>query len=100
VEREIVARLFGAHGLYYFCGEKYDNNHADKCTKKPKPHLNALVVNDFDTQRTEETQSAGNVRYTVKKLSFVTKCHCRDWIFRLYENSSSSKKQVMLILIA
>lgn len=44
-----------AHGLCYFCGEEYDDTHAEKCTKKPKPQLNALVISDLDVQLTEET---------------------------------------------
>jgi len=43
-----------AHGLYYFCVEKYEPGHAEKCSKRPKQQLNALVVNDLDVNLTEE----------------------------------------------
>lgn len=44
-----------ANNLCYFCGDKFEPGHIDKCAKRPKPHLNALVVNDLDVQLTEET---------------------------------------------
>ena len=43
-----------AHGLCYFCAEKYEPGHAKKCSKRPKQQLNALVVNDLDVNLTEE----------------------------------------------
>lgn len=45
-----------ANNLCYFCGDKFDTDHLQKCTKRPvKPQMNALVLNDLDMQLTEET---------------------------------------------
>lgn len=44
-----------ANGPCFFCGEPFDPTHPDKCTKRSKPQLNAIVVNDLDLELTEET---------------------------------------------
>lgn len=33
-----------ANNLCYFCGDKFDHEHLQKCTKRPKCQLNALIV--------------------------------------------------------
>jgi len=43
-----------AHGLCFYCGEKFDAGHIDKCSKRPKAQVNALVTNDLDTNLTED----------------------------------------------
>lgn len=43
-----------ANNLCYHCGEKYELEHAEQCTKKNKHQLNALVVNDLDRAISEE----------------------------------------------
>jgi len=43
-----------AHGLCFYCGDKFDAGHIDKCTKRPKAHVNALVANDLDHNLTDE----------------------------------------------
>ncbi|WVZ53938.1 hypothetical protein U9M48_004823 [Paspalum notatum var. saurae] len=43
-----------SNGLCYYCGDKYDSTHLDKCAQRPKQHLNALVVNELDTPLTDE----------------------------------------------
>lgn len=43
-----------ANNLCYFCGDKFDNTHLEKCTKRPKPQLNVLALNDLDTQLSED----------------------------------------------
>lgn len=45
-----------ANGLCFYCGENFDANHKNVCTKKPRqqPSLNALVVNDLDTVLLDE----------------------------------------------
>jgi len=43
-----------ANGLCYFCDDKFDNAHLEKCTKPPKSQLHAMVVNDLDVDLTEE----------------------------------------------
>ena len=35
-------------------GEKYDPAHVEVCPKRQKAHLNTLVVNDLDTNLTED----------------------------------------------
>jgi hypothetical protein len=44
-----------AHDLCYYCGEKFELVHLQKCTKRAKPHVNALVVNDVGVELTNET---------------------------------------------
>jgi hypothetical protein len=44
-----------ANNLRYFYGENFDANHLQKCAKRNKPQLHALVVNDLDVPLTEET---------------------------------------------
>jgi Zn-dependent alcohol dehydrogenase len=36
-------------------GKKFDANHIAKCTKRTKPQVNAIVVNDLGVDLTEET---------------------------------------------
>ena len=53
--KEIQERDFRkAHGLCFYCGEKFDAGHIDKCSKRPKAQVNALVTNDLDTNLTED----------------------------------------------
>lgn len=44
------------NGLCFYCGEQYDAQHKNTCTKRPQPqtHVNALVVNDLDVVLTDE----------------------------------------------
>jgi hypothetical protein len=46
-----------ANNLCYYCGEKFDAAHLQKCSKRNKPQVNAIVINDLDTELTEETLS-------------------------------------------
>jgi hypothetical protein len=43
-----------ANNLCYFCGDKFELGHLQKCPKKAKPQLNALVVNDLNVELNEE----------------------------------------------
>ena len=40
--------------MCYYCGEKYDPNHAAICAQCPKAQLNALVTNPLDMPLSEE----------------------------------------------
>lgn len=44
-----------ANGLCFFCGDKFEPGHLQKCVKRTKPQLNAIVVNDLDVELTEDT---------------------------------------------
>jgi hypothetical protein len=46
-----------ANKLCYFCGDKFDAIHLQKCPKRNKPQINALVINNLDMEEelTEET---------------------------------------------
>lgn len=43
-----------ANQLCYLCGEKFDNAHLEKCTKRPKAQLHSLTVEDLDMEHTDE----------------------------------------------
>jgi hypothetical protein len=43
-----------AKDLCYYCGEKFVPGHLQKCTKRAKPQVNALVVNDLGVELTNE----------------------------------------------
>ena len=43
-----------ANNLCYHCGDKFEPGHAEVCTKKTKPQINALVVNDLDKEINED----------------------------------------------
>lgn len=43
-----------ANNLCFYYKDPYDATHAAKCTKRPQQHINASVVNDLDTQLTDE----------------------------------------------
>ena len=43
-----------ANNLCFHCGEKYELGHAEHCTKRNKPQINALVANDLDREISEE----------------------------------------------
>uniref|UniRef100_A0A0A8YYF6 Uncharacterized protein n=1 Tax=Arundo donax TaxID=35708 RepID=A0A0A8YYF6_ARUDO len=42
-----------ANRLCYYCGDKYEPAHLEKCLKRPKPQVNALAVNDLDVELSE-----------------------------------------------
>jgi hypothetical protein len=44
-----------ANNLCFFCGDKFDAAHLHKCTKRNKPQVNAIVLNDLNVELTEET---------------------------------------------
>jgi hypothetical protein len=44
-----------ANNMCYFCGDKFDANHLQKCTKRNKPQLNVLALNDLDAELSEDT---------------------------------------------
>jgi hypothetical protein len=44
-----------ANDLCYFYGKKFVPGHLQKCTKRNKPQLNAIIVNDLDVKLSEET---------------------------------------------
>jgi hypothetical protein len=44
-----------ANNLCYFCREKFDANHLQKCTKRAKPQVNAIVVNELDVDLNDDT---------------------------------------------
>jgi hypothetical protein len=44
-----------ANNICYYCGDKFDAGHLQKCTKRTKPQVNALIVNDFNAELTEDT---------------------------------------------
>ena len=43
-----------ANGLCYSCGEKYVPGHIEVCTKRNRPQVNALVLNDLDRELSDE----------------------------------------------
>ena len=43
-----------AHGLCFYCGDKFDAGHIEKCSRRPKAQVNALVVNDLDSNLTDD----------------------------------------------
>jgi hypothetical protein len=43
-----------ANNLCYLCGDKFEPGHLQKCPKKAKPQINALVVNDLNVELSEE----------------------------------------------
>jgi hypothetical protein len=40
--------------LCYHCGDKFEPSHAEVCTKRNKPQLNALIVNELDKEIDED----------------------------------------------
>jgi hypothetical protein len=44
-----------ANDLCYYSGEKFVPGHLQKCPKKTKPQINAIIVNDLDAELSEET---------------------------------------------
>lgn len=42
------------NGLCYNCGEKFEPGHNEVCSKKAKPHANALVLNDLDRELSDD----------------------------------------------
>jgi hypothetical protein len=43
-----------ANDLCYFCGDRFEPGHLQKCPKKARPQVNALVVNDLNVELSEE----------------------------------------------
>jgi hypothetical protein len=44
-----------ANDLCYYYGEKFLPSHLQKCIKRTKSQVNAIVVNDLDVELTEDT---------------------------------------------
>jgi hypothetical protein len=44
-----------ANDMCYYCGEKFVPGHLQKCTKRAKPQVNAIVVNDLGVELTDDT---------------------------------------------
>jgi hypothetical protein len=42
--------LWRANNLCYYCGDKFQPNNLQKCPKRAKPQLNALVLNDLNVE--------------------------------------------------
>jgi len=67
-----------AHGLCYYCAEKYEPGHAEKSSKRPKSQMNAIVVNDLDVNLTEEVlaqlamEDSLNVEFGQLSLHYVS----------------------------
>lgn len=43
-----------ANGLCYYCGDKFEPNHAQVSSKRPRAQVNALAINCLDTELTDE----------------------------------------------
>ena len=43
-----------ANNLCFSCGEKFEPGHAEVCTRRNKPQINALVANDLDKEISED----------------------------------------------
>jgi hypothetical protein len=43
-----------ANNLCFYCSEPFDSTHLAKCAKRPRSHMNAIVVNDLDVNLTDE----------------------------------------------
>jgi hypothetical protein len=43
-----------ANNLCYACGEKYEPGHQEVCSKRQKPQVNALAINDLDKEEITE----------------------------------------------
>jgi len=43
-----------ANNLCFSCGEKFEPGHAEVCTKRAKPYVNAMVLNDLDKELDED----------------------------------------------
>ena len=42
------------NGLCFYCGDKFVPGHIEVCSKRQKPKINALTVNDLDRELTDE----------------------------------------------
>lgn len=49
-----------ANNLCFACGEKFEPGHQDVCSKRQKPQLNAIVVNELDRDKEEITEDMLN----------------------------------------
>lgn len=45
---------FKANNLYFHCGEKFEQLHAEVCTKRNKPQMKVVVLNDLDKELNED----------------------------------------------
>lgn len=43
-----------ANGLCYSCGEKFEPGHNEVCSKRNKPHDNAIMVNELDRELSDD----------------------------------------------
>jgi len=90
-----------AHGLCFYCGDKFDAGHIDKCTKRPKAHVNALVANDLDHNLTDEildqlaVEDSLNEEFCQLSLNALARTDCGQAM----KIAAHVKNKVMLILV-
>jgi hypothetical protein len=90
-----------ANGLCYFCGDKYDPAHSEVCTKKARPQVNALAMNDLDQNLTDEVLNQLAVEDTLAEeffylsLNAISGTDSKECI----QLKSLVKNKVMLILV-
>ena len=43
-----------ANGMCFYCGEKFVPGHIEVCSKRQKPQVNAIVLNDLDRELSDD----------------------------------------------
>lgn len=90
-----------ANGLCYSCGEKFVPGHVEVCTKRNKPQVNALVINDLDRELPDEVLNQLEAEEILKEefgqlsLNALTSSENNSCI----KLKAKVKHKVMLILI-
>jgi hypothetical protein len=85
-----------ANNLCFYFSEPFDATHLPKCTKRPKAHVNALVVNDLDVNLTDEVFEQLRVEV---QLSAEFCYLSLNAIAGTSEGEAMVKNKVMLILV-
>jgi hypothetical protein len=87
--------------LWFHCGEKFEPSHAEYCTKRNKPQVNALVVNDLDKDISEDLlneiaiEDMINEDFCQLSLNALAGTHTSDCI----QLRTTVQNKTMLILV-
>jgi hypothetical protein len=82
-----------ANNLCYHCGDKFEPGHAKVCTKRNKPQLNALIVNELDKEiAVQELLTEDFGQLSLNALARTTTPSC-------IQLKATVKNKTMLILV-
>ena len=63
-----------ANGLCFYCGEKFVLGHIEVYSKRQKPQVNAIMLNDLDRELSDDVLNELTVEDQLHVLSIIFEC--------------------------